>query len=58
MPVSVFIELFLSDGALDPAQQRGVALRLGTIHKLGAGAPENLFQARLICFDTATARVC
>lgn len=37
----MFIELFLSEGALDPAQQRRVARRLGTIHELGAGDPDS-----------------
>ncbi|MFC4377746.1 hypothetical protein ACFO5K_27075 [Nocardia halotolerans] len=37
----MFIELFLSEGALDPAQRRRVAQRLGTIHELGAGEPED-----------------
>ncbi|RDI44425.1 YHS domain protein [Nocardia mexicana] len=37
----MFIELFLSEGALDPAQRRRVAQRLGTIHELGAGEPES-----------------
>ncbi|WP_280270105.1 hypothetical protein [Nocardia wallacei] len=35
----MFIELFLSAGALDPAQRRRAAQRLGTIHELGAGEP-------------------
>ncbi|MFC9896430.1 hypothetical protein ACFVMC_22310 [Nocardia sp. NPDC127579] len=36
----MFIELFVSEGALDSAQQRRVARRLGTIHELGAHDPE------------------
>ncbi|GAB2711993.1 hypothetical protein [Nocardia thraciensis] len=37
----IFIELFLSEGALDPAQRGRIAQRLGTIHELGAGKPGN-----------------
>ncbi|MCX0269647.1 hypothetical protein NLM24_02750 [Nocardia zapadnayensis] len=35
----MFIELFLSAGALGPEQRKRVARRLGTIHELGAGEP-------------------
>ncbi|WP_459546261.1 hypothetical protein [Nocardia sp. X0981] len=35
----MFIELFSTEGALDPAQRRRVAQRLGTIHELGAEEP-------------------
>jgi len=37
----MFIELFLSEGALGPAQRRRVAQRLGTIHELGNAEPDN-----------------
>ncbi|NKY33097.1 YHS domain protein [Nocardia speluncae] len=35
----MFVELFLSEGALDPERRRRAARRLGTIHELGAGEP-------------------
>ncbi|NNH68948.1 YHS domain protein [Nocardia uniformis] len=36
----MFIELFVTAGALDPAQRRRVAQRLGTIQELGNGEPD------------------
>ncbi|AOS65018.1 YHS domain protein [Actinoalloteichus hymeniacidonis] len=36
----LFVELFVSKGALDPGQLRRVAQRLGTIDELGQGGPD------------------